>query len=152
MKFNTPDKIIVYYNSNSNNIVFEPGDNEYFDICNMLNDAHKQAILTSILNGQLFKDVKVVEHSTKQVDYNGFKVGFVYNSPQIAKLENKIYSNNVWYKVLLFDVDGEDAFKYNSCAIISPESSALELYNYNAHYLSYSNLNNLYHYLTNMFN
>ena len=33
MKFNTPDKIIVYYNSNTNNIVFEPEDIEYHNIC-----------------------------------------------------------------------------------------------------------------------
>ena len=151
MKFNSPDKIVVYYNSSSNNIVFEQDDDEYHAICKMIDDAHKQTVLTSIFNGQIFKDVDVVEHNLKKIDFSGFKVSFVYNSPQIVKLENKIYSNNLWYQTLMFDISSADKFDYNYTAIISPENNNVETISYCAHYMSYSNFSNLHGYLMDIF-
>lgn len=151
MKFNTPDKIIVYYNSNTNNIVFEPEDIEYHNICKMINNAHKQTVLTSIFNGQLFKDVEIVEHDFKKIDFKGLKVCFIYNSPQIAKLENKIHPSHIWYQTLMFEISSEDKFNYNTTAIISPKNNGANQSNYISHYVSYSNLSNLYDYLINMF-
>ena len=149
MKINAPDKIIVYYNSSSNNVVYEPDDNTYHKIYQMINNAHKQTILTSVFNGQLFKDVTIIEHSSKTVKFDGIKVSFIYNTPQIAKLENKIYPNQVWYQNLMFEISSEDTFNYNSVAIISPESNSTT-FSYKSHYLTYSNYCELYNYLSSI--
>ena len=152
MKFENPDKIIVYFNSNTRNIVFEPTDNEYKTIYTFINDAHKQTILTSIFNGQLFKDADIMEHDLKNINFDGINVSFVYNSPQIAKLKNKIYSNHIWYQTLMFKVSSNDGFSYNSTAIISPKNIDEYPFDYSSHYVSYSNLKSLYNYLIDMFN
>lgn len=152
MKFNAPDKIVVYYNSNNKNVVFEPSDSEYTTICKMLENAHKQTVITSVFNGQIFKDAEIVEHNLKKVDFNGFKVSFIYNTPQIARLENKIHPSNIWYQTLVFEISSENKFDYHSTAIISPESNSLETFSYTSHYSTYSNLGNLYAYLNDIFN
>ena len=151
MKFNNPDKIVVYYNSSTNNIVFEPTDSEYNTICNMINKSHEQSILSSIFNVEIFNDVDIEQHEAKLINFDGFKVSFVYNTPQIAKLESKIHSNNIWYQSLLFDISSKDGFNYNTTYIISPENTGVEKYSYTSHYVTYSSLSDLYNYLNNIF-
>ena len=152
MKFNAPDKIVVYYNSSNNNVVFEPSDSEYATICKMLDDAHKQTIITSIFNGQIFKDIEIVEHNLQKVDFDGFKVSFIYNTPQIARLKNKIHPSNIWYQTLMFEISNEAMFNYHSTAIISPENNSSETFSYTSRYSTYSNLSDLYTYLNDIFN
>ena len=152
MEFNNPDKIIVYYYSQTNNIVYKPGDDEYQAICTMIHDAHKQTMLTSIFNGQLFKDVNIVEHNSQNIKYDGIKINFVYNMPQISKLKNKIYSSHIWYHNLIFEISAEDNFIYQSTAIISNKNNDVEMLSYQSHYLTYANYNCLYNYLKNIFN
>lgn len=152
MELNRPDKIIVYYNSTSNNIVFEPSDSEYQTIYKMVNNAHKQSILTSIFNGQIFKDVDLIEHGLQKINFDGIKISFVYSTPQIAKLKDEIHPSNIWYRSLIFNISSENEFNYHSTAIMSPENNNVGDFTYTSHYMTYSNFNNLYNYLNTIFN
>jgi hypothetical protein len=131
--------------------VFEPEDNEYQVICKMIEDAHKQPILTAMFNGQIFKDVPIVKHASRNVDFTGYKVNFVYNAPQTANLKNKMYSDVIWYQSLIFNISSDNTFDYNTTTIVAPEDYDRSEFKYSAHYSSYSNLSNVYSYLTNLF-
>lgn len=156
MHINKPSQIIVYYNNEYGNIVFEPTSNEYSKIYSLLIDSYNQPILKAFVSGDLSKNVKVVENQSTKINFTGIKINFVYDSPQIVKYKNKLYTNNddnYWYQNLIFDINNADKFQYNNVAIIPPSSSKYYIgqYNYSLHYKAYSNFNNVYNYTLSLF-
>ena len=154
MKFNKPSRIIIYYNSEIDNIVFEPQDDEYKNIYSLMIDGYKQPMLNAIFNGELYKGVKVITHENLKVDFSGIKINFVYDTPQIVKYKTKEYINNgenYWYQNLIFDINNTNKFEYSNVAVITPENSVLAGYNYSLHYKAYSNFHNVYNYILNLF-
>lgn len=156
ININTPSRIIVYYNKDINNLVFEKNSNEYNKIYSLVDDSHKQTILTSLFEGNLLKKESIEKIASRQIDFSGIKISFVYDTPQIVKFKNKTYldgTNSYWYKTLVFDISSQDTFSYNTIAIISAQNSDnIDLqYTYQLQYLTFSNYNNLYKYSLSLF-
>ncbi|MFQ6724169.1 MAG: hypothetical protein ACLRFE_02415 [Clostridia bacterium] len=146
---NKPSRIIIYYNSEKNNVVFEQNDEEFNLIYSSLTKAHKQSLLNATFNGELLKKCRIIENDPSSISFEHIKLCFDYNLPQSLKLKNDLYSynNNVyWYQQLIFDIINNDDFKYNSIAIIPPSNSPyyVDQFTYTLQYLSYSKLDNAY--------
>ena len=144
--FNKPSRIIVYYDSQTTNAVFEQGDECYDKIYNSILDGCKQPILSALFSNKLFKDVKIVKNNATEIDFSGVKISFVYDLPQAVSYKNKIYTNNgetYWYTTLIFNVTDTNKYQYNHISIIPPEDSNNYngQFNYSLHYEIYSNLN-----------
>ena len=154
-KFNTPSRIVVYYNDEAGNQVYEPGSDEYRFIYSAICEAYRQPILTAMFNGELNKDVKINESYPTAVDFNGIKVNFVYDTPQVVKNKKSVLNggNTYWYQNLIFDIDQYSGFKYNTVAIIPPPTA--DNYEgpniYSLYYLAYSNFGSLYNSLVKYF-
>ena len=144
--FNKPSRIIVYYDNETTNAVFEQDDERYNKIYNSILDGCKQPILPALLSNKLFKDVKIVENKTTEIDFSGITISFVYDLPQAVSYKNKVYTNNgetYWYSALIFRVPNNSKYQYNQIAIIPPENSSYYIgqYNYTLRYEIYSNFN-----------
>ena len=157
MAFNTPSKIIVYYNEELGNQVYEIGSKEYNDIYNSICDAYKQSTIKAFVNGELNKSIKIKHVEKNNINFAGIKVNFVYNTPQIVKYKSKIYSNNgknYWYQSLIFTINDTNDFQYNSVAIIPPvnDDNYINQYTYSLNYSAYSNFSKTYSMLIKYFN
>jgi len=144
MSINVPDRIVVYYDSNSNNIVLEKNDKNYNRIYSQLIKSYKQPILSALFNNSINKDVKLVEDINGKVEYKGIIITFIYDSPQAVKLNKKVYDYNgevYWFQNLVFTISNANKYQYNSVAIIPPENSInyISPYNYTLSYSAYSN-------------
>lgn len=154
--FNKPDRIIVYNQSSSSNIVFEPADKNYNTIYSLMLSGCKKPILPAILAGDLSKNVKVHHVENSKINFKDIVINFVYDTPQIVRLKNKTYNNNgknYWYQNLIFELFDENKFEYNNIAIISPESSIdyISPYTYSSYYQVYSNFNDCYEFSKKLF-
>ncbi len=156
MAFNTPSKIIVYYNGETGNQVYEPNSTEFNDIYMSICNAYKQPMLKAFMSGELNKKIKVEPIENTTIDFNGIKVNFVYNSPQPVKYKSNVYSNNgktYWYQNLIFTINDVDGFQYNQVAIIPPinDNNYINQYTYSLNYKTYSNLGKTYTMLSEYF-
>lgn len=153
--FCRPSQIIVYYNSETNNVVFEQGDEYYNKIYNSIVDAYKQPILSAFLSNKLFKDVKIVKNDATAIKFDGIFISFVYDLPQAVKYKNKMYidgGETYWYQTLIFSLSHNNKFQYNQIAIIPPENSNkyVDKYTYSIHYKMYSNFKSTYSLVNNI--
>ena len=156
MKFNAPTQIIVYYNQEDGNQVYEPNTAQYQEIYSLINNSYKQTTLKALLNKELNKDVQIEHTKSTQISFDGIKVNFVYALPQPVRLKSNIYSysnTTYWYKNLIFTISDVDGFQYNTVAIIPPsnDSSYINQYTYSLNYQSYSNLSKTYNTLIKYF-
>ena len=156
MKFNAPTQIIVYYNQEDGNQVYEPNTAQYQEIYSLINNSYKQTTLKALLNKELNKDVQIEHTKSTQISFDGIKVNFVYALPQPVRLKSNIYSYNnttYWYKNLIFTISDVDGFQYNTVAIIPPsnDSSYINQYTYSLNYQAYSNLSKTYNTLIKYF-
>lgn len=156
MKINAPDRIIVYYNSVSQNKVFEKDSVEYNQIYSSIINAYQQTVLEAFVNSSLFKDVKINTPLNCEIDFDGVKINFVYDTPQAVKYKNKLYEKdgqNYWYQNLIFDISSADKYQYNDVAIIPPETSNYYTSPYECYlkYSAYSNFDKVYDIVLNMF-
>lgn len=156
MKINKPSRIVVYYNTETGNKVFEPQDEQYTKLYSLIISAHKQTILHSISSNNLGKKVKIESVDNKSFDFIGIKINFVYDSPQVVNYKSKMYTLNnqpYWYQNLIFEISNDNQFKYNTIAIIPPVDSSYYqgTYNYSLQYKTFSNLNNTYNYALKLF-
>ncbi|MBQ7881033.1 MAG: hypothetical protein IJ358_04250 [Clostridia bacterium] len=157
MDINAPSQIVVYYNKSSTNIVFEPNDEEYKSIYSSIKKAYKQPMLKALVDNKLFKDVKIIENDNSPINFKGIKISFVYNTPQVVKYKSKLYNHNgenYWYGKLIFDITQDDAYQYNTVAIIPPENSNMYVsaYSYSLYYSGYCNFNSVYNNALQLFN
>ncbi len=156
LSINAPDRIVVYHNDNSDNIVFEKSSSKYSKLYKQLINAHKQPILVAFVNGSLNRDAKIISHNVAQVDYEGISIEFVYDSPQILTNNGKQHKLNgdiCWYQSLVFKLSNKDKYKYNTIAIIPP-SDAINFVSPHHHTITcsaYSNFNDLYNYAIKLF-
>lgn len=144
-----PDRIVVYYNSSSNNMVFERDSDDYGNIYNSIIGSFKQRTIVSFVNGNLSKKPKIVEHASS-VDFDGLKVNFVYDSPNVVKQKNNLYiidGEECWYQSLIFDISSQNKYQYNSIAIIQPDNT----FDYSVIYKAYSNFGKCYDDLIKLF-
>jgi len=144
MDINPPDRIVVYYKSEFDNMVFEQGEHEYDMIYSSIIGACKQRTITAIFSGDLSKDVKVCNNFQQTLKIDTFAVNFVYDTPQIVKYKKSAYlthDGNYWYQSLIFNISSQNKFQYNLVAIIPPETSNqyVSNFSYNLHYNLYSN-------------
>jgi len=156
MTFNRPSSIVIYYNNEAGNQVYEPNTKEYELIYSSIVNSYKQNSLQSIMTGSLNNKIKIETTSNTTIKYSGILVRFVYNTPQVVKYKesNYIHNNtNYWYQSLVFTINNYDSFDYNSVAIIPPMSSNdyLGENNYSLQYKVYSNFNNAYNELIKLF-
>jgi hypothetical protein len=156
MEFNAPTQIIVYYNKEDDNQVYEPNTAQYQEIYSLINNSYKQSTLKALLNKELNKDIQIEHTKSTQISFDGIKVNFVYNLPQPVRLKSNIYSNNgttYWYKNLIFTISDVEEFQYNTVAIIPPskDSNYINKYTYSLNYQAYSNLNKTYNTLIKYF-
>lgn len=147
---NKPSRIIVYYNNEYDNAVFESGSIEYNKIYSLIIKSHRQPLVKAMKNGELNKKAKMVSGEQKSLSLKGIKVCFVYNSPKVVKYKNQ----NYWYKSLIFNICEQNDFSYNVIAIIPPTTDVnySGAFSYTLSYLAYSNFNKLYPYLFEIFN
>lgn len=156
MKINVPNRIIVYYNDETTNKVYENNDEQFNIIYSSVIKSYEQSTMASILNGKLFKDVKIIHSENSVVSFDAIKVSFVYDTPQVVKCKNKLYSHNnenYWYQTLIFDIPLNDKYSYNTIAIIPPFSSNeyVSPFKYNLSYIAYSNFSKTYKIVTKLF-
>lgn len=156
MQINAPNRIAVYYNSESNNKVYDSDTEQYNVMYNAILDGFKQTTLSSLLNKQLFKDVKIKSVSSTEIDFSGIKIVFMYNNPQTVKYKKKLYSHNdknYWYQSLIFNITDYNGFKHNTIAIIPPseDKSFVSYFNYNLYYQAFSNFKNVYNIALDLF-
>ena len=156
MTFNKPSRIVVYYNRENGNQVYEPETEQYNAIYSSIVDSYNQNALQALVTNSLNKKVKVEAINSASIDYSGIVVRFVYDTPQVVKYKNNNYINNndnYWYQNLVFNINSQDKFAYNSVAIIPPMSSKdyLGEKNYSLQYQVYSNFNNAYKNLIKLF-
>ena len=156
MHINSPSRIVVYHNNSATNKVFEPTDKEYAEIYSSVLKSYQQSTLSAIFSGNVFKDIKIVDSDESTVNFKGFKISFVYDSPQAVRYKNKVYTNeqqSYWYQSLIFDVTYDNSFKYNTIAIIPPENDVnyISQHSYTLHYEVCSNFSNTYTYCLNLF-
>lgn len=156
MKINVPNRIIVYYNDETANKVYENDTEQFNNIYSSVIKSYKQSTIASIINGKLFKDVKIIYGENSVVNFDGVKISFVYDTPQVVKYKDKLYSynnENYWYQTLIFDIPLSDNYAYNSIAIIPPFSSNeyVSPFKYNLSYRAYSNFNKTYKIVTKLF-
>lgn len=145
MAFKAPAKIIVYYNEQLGNQVYDAGSAEYNDIYSSICNSYEQSVLKAFVNGELNKDIKIKHTDKTAIDFTGIKVNFVYNTPQVVKYKNSLYSNNgtnYWYQNLIFTISDTNSFQYNTVAIIPPvnDRDYVNQYTYSLTYNAYSNL------------
>lgn len=156
MNINKPDNIIVYYNSQSNNKVFSPKDKEYENIYSLIVNGSKQSVLSAMFNGELSNNVYVEKVDSSEIKFNTIIINFCYNKPQVVQLKNNDYldnGRNYWYQNLIFTLDSNNNFKYNTVAIVVPESSVdfVSPFTYSLKYNVYSNWNKCYSFAKNLF-
>lgn len=140
-----PDSIVVYNNSSSVNKVYESGSVEFENIYLSVQEGFTQTKWSAFTKGKLFEKQEVLPLSST-IDFEGYVVNFVYNSPQPLKCNGKDYSlegKAVWYSNLMFNLN-QDGWGYNNIAIIPPASSTFYFSPYGtvAYYTIYSNLSN----------
>ena len=141
-----PDRIVVYYNSDSNNILFEKNDENYNKIYNQLIKSFKQSMLISLFSGSINNNPKIIEHDNSKIKYDGIKINFMYDKPQVVKLNNNLYLHNnetYWYQNLVFTISSIDKYQYSEVAIIPPENSNNYI-SYDTYILSYQGYSNFY--------
>ena len=148
MQINAPSRIIVYYNSESQNKVFEPDSANYNEIYLSILEGYKQPIIKAITTNKLFKDVKINANEGTNINFSGIKINFVYDTPQAVRYKNKLYTSNdqtYWYQNLIFDIPSADKYQYNTVAIIPPKDASYYVspFNYSLHYSAYSNFSNV---------
>ena len=156
MAFNAPAKIIVYYNEEVGNQVYERDSAQYHEIYLSICSAYKQSTLKAFINGDLNKSVKVEHGDNTSINFDGIKVNFVYASPQSVKLKSNVYLNDgesYWYQNLIFTISDVDKFQYNQVAIIPPinDDNYINQYTYSLSYKAYSNLGKTYDTLVEYF-
>lgn len=156
MNFNSPSRIIVYYNNENNNMVLEPNDAEYKEIYSLILGAYKKSTINAITSNSLSKKVKIIQNKETDIDFDGVKISFVYDTPQVLKYKDKIYCNNdqtYWYQNLIFYITNVDNFQYNTVAIIPPIGSKqyVSPFTYLLHYEAYANFSKTYNYIITLF-
>ena len=156
MQINAPNRIIVYYNNETNNKGFERGNETYNIIYSSITKAYEQSVLSAIITGKIFKDVKIVKIDNTDINFSGIKINFIYDNPQVVKYKKKLYTHNdetYWYQSLIFDITDSNKYQLNKVAIIPPPSSNnyISTYNYSLSYLAYSNFNKTYNQAITLF-
>jgi hypothetical protein len=153
---NKPDNIIIYYNSEANNLVLSSTDKEYDKIYSLIVKGCKKSVLSAMFNNELSKKVKVQEVEQSKIKFSDIIINFCYNKPQVVRLKNKNYltnGENYWYQNLIFTLRADDDFKYNDVAIILPESSNkyLGAFSYTLKYEVYGSWHKCYNYAITLF-
>jgi len=148
MPINAPDRIVVYYNNESTNILFEKDDDNYERIYSQLIKSYKQSILKSLFSNSINNNPKIVETTNGKIKYNGIKINFMYDKPQVVKLNNKLYNYNnevYWFQNLVFTISSANKYQYNEVAIIPPDNSNnyISADSYILSFHGYSNFNKL---------
>jgi hypothetical protein len=156
MQFNAPSRIVVYCDSESGNQVYEPNSKQYEEIYTTICNSYSQTILSAIKSNSLNKKVKIEKVEPTSINFSGIKVNFVYDTPQIVKFKHDIYlvdDETCWYQNLIFSIDNQNKFKYNSVAIIPPSTSNhyVDSYTYSLQYFVYSNFGTTYNKLIQYF-
>ena len=151
-----PSRIVVYYQNQYNNIVFEPDDVEYEKIYSLLIDGYRKPIIKSFIDDDLSKNVVVNISDRNKINFTDINIAFVYNTPQVLKSNGKIHSlngENYWFKTLIFNVKNNNSFKYNTIAVIPNENDInyIDEFDYNVSLQAYSNFNSLYNYIYQLF-
>ena len=156
MQFNKPSRIIVYYENESGNQVFEPTDTEYNKIYSLVCNAYKQSTLNALTSNQLYKDVKIIENDISSINFSGININFVYDTPQVVRYKNKMYitnNENYWYQNLIFDIVSTNKFQYTTVAIIPPNNASnyYGAFNYSLYYKAFANWYKTYNYTIALF-
>lgn len=156
MDFQKPSRIVIYYNSENNNQVFEPRDSEYKKIHSLILNGCNKSAFSAFFNGELDKNVKIIENEDKSTNFEGIVIRFEYDVPQAVKYENKMYTHNdlnYWYQNLIFNITDTNKFDYNYISIIPPEDSNyyIDAYTHKLHYEVYSNFAQLHNYAVTLF-
>lgn len=153
MKIEQPSRIVVYKNNASINKVFESNTNEYNLIYNEVINSYKESTLQAIFSGRIFKDIDIVKVKNTNIDFDGFNINFIYDTPQVVKTKNGTYkydNTNYWYTSLMFNITDTSSWQLNKVYIIPTEESDefVSYYTCNLYYNIYSNYEKLYPLLT----
>lgn len=153
MNIEMPNRIVIYKNQFATNKVFESDTPQFKQIYSAVLESYEQSTLNAITSGKIFKDVEIVESEQTEINFNGVTINFVYDTPQAVKSKNTSYVYNgdcYWYKSLIFKIS-DSGWQKNQVAIISVENSnALPMY-YTLSYKAYSNQNEVFKIVSNMF-
>ena len=148
-KINKPDQIVVYYNNAYTNIVFEPNDKTYDEIYSSISRGCSKRVLSALFSNSISNKAKVESHDLQNIKFDGIRVAFLYNSPQVVMLKNNIYidgENSYWYQSLIFSISNNNSYTYNTIAIVPPEndSNYVSSFSHTLSYMVYSNFHSTY--------
>ena len=152
-----PFAIVIYNNSENNNIYYEQNSKEFNEIYLSLINSFEQDNLTALFNNKLFYKPAISKCENTRITFDSIMVKFVYTTAQPTKLNNSTYDINgksYWYNSLIFTISATDEYAYTSIAILpsSEDSNFIARNTYNLYYTSYANFSASYNLITSYFN
>lgn len=152
IEYNKPNNIFVQYGSQLQQVK----DQDSSQISKLIDDASKKNLLSQMFSGQLNQKQSLMTDSTNGITLKNptkFYVSFIYNEPQILKLNGKDYKENgekCYYTRLVFEVNDVDSFD-DVTVFVTPDKDAdgdpMSSTKYTRRYIYKANFKPLYDFL-----